>query len=95
MSKDAQDIFDALVRTMPARWEGTSIVVSDSVIIEKPYRVENCRAVAPGQGGGEAALGWVRKVVSFLFSFFSVALCLCVSVFIRMHVCTRLSESGG
>ncbi|OAX76932.1 hypothetical protein ACJ72_08775 [Emergomyces africanus] len=63
VSKEAQDLFDAFSRTMPARWDGTSIVVADTVIISKPYLVENCRSLTADDGGPSAALTRVRKVL--------------------------------
>ncbi|OKL61109.1 hypothetical protein UA08_03468 [Talaromyces atroroseus] len=60
VTKEAQDIFDAFSRTMPARWDGTSIVVADAVVIAKPYRVDDCR---PLVAGDSAALTRVRKVL--------------------------------
>ncbi|EEP76240.1 conserved hypothetical protein [Uncinocarpus reesii 1704] len=38
---------------MPARWDGASIVVADTVVISKPYRVEDCRSLMPENGGLE------------------------------------------
>ncbi|OJD22102.1 hypothetical protein ACJ73_06557 [Blastomyces percursus] len=63
VSKEAQDLFDAFSRTMPARWDGTSIVVADTVIISKPYHIENCRSLTTDNGGVSAALTRVRKVL--------------------------------
>ncbi|KKZ67857.1 hypothetical protein EMCG_06488 [[Emmonsia] crescens] len=63
VSKEAQDLFDAFSRTMPARWDGTSIVVADTVIISKPYQIDNCRSLTAGDGGVSAALTRVRKVL--------------------------------
>ncbi|EEH38256.1 hypothetical protein PAAG_01177 [Paracoccidioides lutzii Pb01] len=63
VSKEAQDLFDAFSRTMPARWEGTSIVVADTVIISKPYQIDNCRSLTRDDGGVSAALTRVRKVL--------------------------------
>jgi hypothetical protein len=60
VTREAQDIFDAFSRTMPARWDGTSIVVADAVVIAKPYRVDDCRALIANDS---AALTRVRKVV--------------------------------
>ncbi|KAL1966921.1 hypothetical protein VTN77DRAFT_3665 [Rasamsonia byssochlamydoides] len=60
VTKEAQDLFDAFSRTMPARWDGTSIVVADAVVIAKPYRVDDCR---PLVAGDSAALTRVRKVL--------------------------------
>lgn len=61
-SKEAQEIFDAISRTLPTKWAGTSIVVNETVLIASPYRAENCKA-GPGQQPG--ALARVKMVVSF------------------------------
>lgn len=60
VTQEAQDLFDAFSRTMPARWDGTSIIVADAVRIASPYRVDDCR---PLVAGDMAALNRVRKVV--------------------------------
>ncbi|EPS33896.1 hypothetical protein PDE_08858 [Penicillium oxalicum 114-2] len=60
VTREAQDIFDAFSRTMPAHWNGPRIVVADSVSIAPPYRVEDCR---PLVAGNDAALTRVRKVL--------------------------------
>jgi hypothetical protein len=60
VTKEAQEIFDALTRTLPTRWDGTSIVVMDAVVISSPYRVEDCKAVAGQQA---SALARVKKVL--------------------------------
>jgi hypothetical protein len=64
VTKEAQDLFDAFSRTMPARWDGTSIVVADAVLIAKPYRVDDCRSLVPDDTRAGPALTRVRKVVS-------------------------------
>lgn len=61
VSKEAQDLFDALIRTLPTRWDGTNIVVNDAVVITPPYRVEDCKL---GAGQQSAMLTRVKKVVS-------------------------------
>lgn len=68
VTREAQDLFDAFSRTMPAHWNGPHIVVADAVSISPPYRVDDCR---PLVAGNEAALARVRKVVSqhFLWIF--------------------------
>ena len=64
VSKEAQEIFDALYRQFPGtRWAGKDMVVLDSVLIKGPgYRSEDCKA---GKGG-EGAVGRVKKVVSLV-----------------------------
>lgn len=64
VTREAQGLFDAFSRTMPARWDKTSIVVADAVIISPPYRVDDCR---PLVAGDTAALTRVRKVVRTTF----------------------------
>ena len=65
VTREAQDLFDAFSRTMPARWNGQNIVVADAVTIAAPYRVDDCRSLVDGD---TAALARVRKVVSDSFS---------------------------
>lgn len=65
VTREAQEIFDAFSRTMPARWDGVSIIVADAVVIAKPYRVDDCRSLAAGDS---AALTRVRKVVRIALS---------------------------
>lgn len=63
VTREAQDIFDAFSRTMPAHWHGQNIVVAETVTIAPPYRVDDCRPLVEGD---TAALDRVRKVVSTL-----------------------------
>ncbi|KAJ5287411.1 hypothetical protein N7478_003097 [Penicillium angulare] len=60
VTREAQDIFDAFSRTMPARWNGQNIIVADAVTIAPPYRVDDCRPLVEGD---TAALARVRKVL--------------------------------
>ncbi|KAJ5634446.1 hypothetical protein N7528_002288 [Penicillium herquei] len=60
VTREAQDIFDAFARTMPARWDGQNIIVADAVTIAAPYRVDECRSLIEGD---TAALARVRKVL--------------------------------
>ena len=66
VGKEAQEIFDAIGRQLPTRWEGKDIVVMDQVIVRGPgYRSEDCRA---GKDVAPTSLARVRKVVSVLLS---------------------------
>jgi len=60
VSSEGQDIFDALGKTLPVRWEKTVIVVLDEVRISSPYRPENAT------GGNTQSLERVRKVLEQL-----------------------------
>ncbi|KAG0352456.1 hypothetical protein BG005_008124 [Podila minutissima] len=59
VSSSAQDIFDALSKTLPCRWAKDSIVVMDEVIIAPPYEPENCKANA----SASYTLARVKKVL--------------------------------
>jgi len=57
VSELAQDIFDALSKTLPCRWDAKRIVVLDEVHIEEPYTTEACK------GANAMAVDRVRKVL--------------------------------
>ncbi|KAL6707774.1 hypothetical protein ACN47E_003674 [Coniothyrium glycines] len=59
VSKEAQELFDAISRTLPTRWADTQIVVSDSVLIQAPYHLDSIRAPADKA----QAENHVRKIV--------------------------------
>ncbi|KAI9318968.1 anticodon-binding domain-containing protein [Dichotomocladium elegans] len=59
VTKEAQDIFDALCKTLPCRWSNDTIVVLDEVIIVPPYHVDSCKANA----SSAASLARVKKVL--------------------------------
>ena len=62
VSKEAQEIFDALGRQLPVRWEKKDIVVMDQVIVRGPgYKGEDCKA---GKDVAQGTLARVKKVVS-------------------------------
>jgi hypothetical protein len=59
VTQEAQDIFDALARTLPCSWEGQVIKVMDEVTIAPPY------AKCAGVPGGDArAVERVQKVLA-------------------------------
>ena len=62
VTQEAQEIFNALTRTMPGRWEGQDMVISDNVLISKPYKSDDCKPIDDTVSGG--AVHRVRKVVS-------------------------------
>ncbi|PRP76933.1 hypothetical protein PROFUN_06211 [Planoprotostelium fungivorum] len=57
VSKEAQDIFNALSKTLPCRWDGDTIIVLDEIYIRNPYGNTNC------QGNNTVMLERVRKVL--------------------------------
>ncbi|KAI8328661.1 anticodon-binding domain-containing protein, partial [Blakeslea trispora] len=59
VSKEAQDIFNALSKTLPCRWSKDAIVVMDEILIAPPYGVEDCKANA----NSAALLARVKKVL--------------------------------
>ncbi|KAG9649906.1 hypothetical protein KCU95_g12496, partial [Aureobasidium melanogenum] len=59
VSREAQQIYDALRRMLPTRWHGQEIVVSDSVIISPPYTVNDCKAPK----GKDQALDRIRMIL--------------------------------
>ncbi|KAL9548947.1 hypothetical protein MBANPS3_005439 [Mucor bainieri] len=58
VTKEGQDIFNALSKTLPCRWSKDTIVVMDEILITPPYGVENCKANA----SSSALLARVKKV---------------------------------
>ncbi|GES93855.1 protein LSM12 homolog [Rhizophagus clarus] len=59
VTQKAQDIFDALSKTLPCRWAKDSIVVLDEVMISPPYDIDDCKASQSASG----SLAQVRKVL--------------------------------
>ncbi|KAK7533045.1 anticodon-binding domain-containing protein [Phyllosticta citribraziliensis] len=57
--KEAQEIFDAINKTLPARWHEQSIVINDAVILGPPYTLNDLKA---GEGK-EMTLAHIRKIM--------------------------------
>jgi len=57
VTPEAQNIFDALSKTLPVQWEKTTIVVMNEVRVSNPYLPENV------SGGTPAANDRVKKVL--------------------------------
>jgi hypothetical protein len=58
VTKEAQSIFDALSKTMPCTWQGSSISVMDSALIGPPYTTEDMTLI-----GDKGAFERVKKVL--------------------------------
>ncbi|KAJ4711162.1 protein LSM12-like [Melia azedarach] len=59
VTSEAQNIFDALSKTLPVRWDKTVIVVMNEVRVSSPYLAESV------SGGTPAANERVKKVLEF------------------------------
>ena len=59
VTKEAQNIFDALSKTLPCKWRRNEIVVMESVIVPPPYTT-----VAPGGNGDKFSRERVQKVLT-------------------------------
>ncbi|XP_020551574.1 protein LSM12 homolog A [Sesamum indicum] len=59
VTAEAQSLFDALSKTLPVRWDKTTIVVMNEVRVSSPYLPESVT------GGTPAANERVRKVLEF------------------------------
>ena len=45
------------------RWDGDNMVVAESVVIERPYKMENCSAIG-GSSAQPEGVRRIKKVVS-------------------------------
>eukprot|EP01118_Nematostelium_gracile_P003693 TRINITY_DN14281_c0_g1_i1.p1 TRINITY_DN14281_c0_g1~~TRINITY_DN14281_c0_g1_i1.p1 ORF type:complete len:175 (-),score=28.12 TRINITY_DN14281_c0_g1_i1:123-647(-) len=57
VTKEAQEIFNSLSKTLPCRWKEDVIVVFDEIQIRPPYNATNC------SGGDQNMLERVKKVL--------------------------------
>ncbi|KAI8802804.1 anticodon-binding domain-containing protein, partial [Cladochytrium replicatum] len=65
VTDEAQDIFDALSKTLPTSWRADKIVVLDEVIISSPYLPENCSLIDSKKSNGhhDTPLQRVRMIL--------------------------------
>jgi hypothetical protein len=67
---EAQDIFDALSKTYPCKWDGSSIIILGEVRIEAPYTTDKVRAETGGRpsdaSGGKPIESTVERVKKVL-----------------------------
>lgn len=61
VTREAQQLFDALHRTLPVSWDGPRIVVLGSVVVAPPYAASDCRSLRRHANMQE--LNRVKKVV--------------------------------
>ncbi|KAF2996455.1 hypothetical protein E8E13_004162 [Curvularia kusanoi] len=59
VSREGQEIFDILARTLPTRWADNQIVVNDAVLVQPPYTLDSIRAPA----GKEMSVMQVKKIL--------------------------------
>lgn len=57
--KEAQEIFDAINRTLPTRWHDQTIIVNDAVMLGPPYTVNDLKAAE----GKERNVEQIRKIM--------------------------------
>jgi len=57
VTREAQEVFNALSKTLPCHWSKDSIVVFDEIVISNPYGVDNC------SGNDPIVLERVKKVL--------------------------------
>ncbi|KAF2147412.1 uncharacterized protein K452DRAFT_240854 [Aplosporella prunicola CBS 121167] len=62
--KEAQEIFDAINRTLPTRWHEQSIVINDAVILGPPYTINDLKA----EQGKERNVEQIRKIMDSFFA---------------------------
>ncbi|KAF3919781.1 hypothetical protein ABW20_dc0108712 [Dactylellina cionopaga] len=60
VTTEGQDIFAALSKTMPCRWQEKDIIVLDTIIIQEPYTPDKCSSP---NANGQNALARVKKVL--------------------------------
>ncbi|KAF2835174.1 hypothetical protein M501DRAFT_1020167 [Patellaria atrata CBS 101060] len=64
VSKEAQELFEFLLKRLPTRWHDTQIIVNDAVIISQPYTLDACAAPKDKQN----SLVQVKKMLEDYYS---------------------------
>jgi len=57
VTEEAQEIFNALAKTLPCKWKGENILVFDEVLIQSPYTIDSM------SGNDPKILDRVKKVL--------------------------------
>ncbi|KAG1455616.1 hypothetical protein G6F56_007024 [Rhizopus delemar] len=61
VTKEGQDIFYALSKTLPCHWSKESIVVMDEILITPPYGIEDCKSKTDTPSASLARLEGERR----------------------------------
>ncbi|KAG5360653.1 hypothetical protein CJU89_3731 [Yarrowia sp. B02] len=59
VTQQGQEIYDAIAKTLPCRWDGKSILAVEEVQIDPPYNALACKANKPNS----QALAHVKKII--------------------------------
>jgi len=60
VTAEAQQVFNALAKTMPCTWKGRDIVVMTDVLVAPPYDLRSCKQISPNP----PLLARIQKVLS-------------------------------
>lgn len=60
VTREGQQIFDALAKTLPCAWRGPDILVMTEVVVAPPYDLQSCSQLVPNP----SLFGRIQKVLS-------------------------------
>jgi hypothetical protein len=63
VTQEAQDIFDALAKTMPCEWRKQTIEVYSEIEVVPPYTLDDCRFIG-GSKGNEMMMDRAKTVLA-------------------------------
>lgn len=64
VTKDGQLVFNAIENILPqTQWSDQSIIVMNDIIIDPPYRVENCRTKSSKPSDSKNLLRMVKQII--------------------------------